>query len=1030
MITSSKKRFSLNFFLIFLILALAFILFINIRFEGQIAILQKKISRTPQKTLELKGANLGTDTYIYKWSDGNDNYLTKSTLVARRKKDSAIFIKFLSTAFPSTSISSAILTLNSFTVENDNDGVLLNVYRILPEYSWNPNTIRWIDVDTNYDQSITGSEIFYDTTAVASFSVNKLSAGQTVSIDITNLMKLWAGGTVNNGLVIFNEGSNGQVDFMSNESTDTSKQPLLTLKYTPTTTSTDTDQDGILDSVDNCPSIKNADQADLDGDKKGNVCDDDADGDGQSAAGGDCNDQNASINSESIEICEDGIDQNCDGTDDLCPLKPSSPNDTDNDGITDDADNCPTMANPSQGDGDHDGQGDLCDNDDRDTMGSSDWSYVEYEALQKYKMLVDFWKARVAPTNDDFFNAKGGWNDDVELAASLTGYWYLTGDSSLKNMFELMADKIQEEPYVGSKSSPWVQPGDHRIEQGFTTVMLDVEHSAEETTLVFPKMTLIDYGEPKNIELMTRTIWNFQDNIAQTGYTEQNWATDIGVNKMLIRSPRYNARNVDFTWVIPEPDKIIESQDVAENFKTTMPGLSIAWYYGPNHYFWKDTGFMKKHANAWIEASKLTALSQSGIPEKPAYIPPSKILLTSKPDQGTWNFGDWQKNQSDPEGYDGGWINGAWVFRHLYSAMIADWMLFKNTNTTFATDASNIVEKAFHYRQNGTQITGNSLSLDRQYMQWRAEISSAPDDQLFLDTRKSKDSDTRMTAYHIYLERGDLKNAVSLAWDGFNNIRDTINSYYTSWTDEIVANGVTDDVKFEETDSWMMGSLGGAGIYDGAYPSIYMSLNKTDGEISTLMMEKSDTRIKFWAYNFDEANKEIGVRLWRLKDGSGKITIARDRDKDGQSTDIIYTADIADTGRGQEINFILPHHKLYIVTIEVTSPKTRDLSTLPDPAIGRKDYRYENGKVYVDVHNIGLKEARSIIVKVLKSDTSKTELGQVTIDLGAFTGMNPVIKSIMFDISSKVTSSSDIGEIVLEFASDEITKLNNNLKLQ
>ncbi|MBI2463952.1 thrombospondin type 3 repeat-containing protein [Candidatus Peregrinibacteria bacterium] len=735
---------------------------------------------------------------------------------------------------------------------------------------------------------------------------------------------------------MFNEGTKGQVDFASTESTDTSKQAILTIKYTPAS-------------------------------------------------------------------------------------------DTDQDGITDDVDNCPTIANANQGDGDHDGQGDICDNDDRDIMNSTDWSYVEYEALQKYKMLADFWKARVAPTSDDFFNVGGGWNDDVELAASLTGYWYLTGDSSLKDMFELMADTIQKEPYVGSKSSPWVQPGDHRIEQGFSTVMLDVEHSAEETTLVFPRMTLVDFGEPKNIELMTRTIWNFQDNVAQNGYTEQNWAVDIGINKMLMRSPRYNARNVDFTWVIPEPDKTIEPQDVVENFKTTMPGLSIAWYYGPNHYFWQDAGFMKKHANAWIEASKLTMSSQNGITEKPAEIPPSKILLTSMPDQKIWNFDDWQKNQSDTEGYDGGWINGAWVFRHFYSAMIADWMLFKNTNETFATDASNIVEKAFHYRQNGLKIGENSLSLDRQYMQWRAEVSSAPDDQLFLDTRKSKDSDTRMTAYHIYLQRGDIKNAVALAWDGFNHIRDTLNSYYTSWTDDIVTSGVTDNVKFEETDSWMMGALGGAGIYDGAYPSIYMSLNKTDAKVSTLMLEKSDTKIKFWAYNFDAINKEIGVRLWRLKDGSGKITIARDSDKDGQSTDIIYAADVPDTGRGQELNFILPLQKLYIVTIEVTSPKTQDFSALPDPAIGRKDYRYENGNVYLDIHNIGLKEARGVVVKVLKSDVNKTELGRATIDLAGFTSMNPVIQSVTFDIGSKITTSSDIGEIVLEFNSDEITKLNNVL---
>ena len=52
----------------------------------------------------------------------------------------------------------------------------------------------------------------------------------------------------------------------------------------------DTDNDGILDNVDNCPLIANADQADLDGDGVGDVCDDDTDNDGVPDAEDLCND--------------------------------------------------------------------------------------------------------------------------------------------------------------------------------------------------------------------------------------------------------------------------------------------------------------------------------------------------------------------------------------------------------------------------------------------------------------------------------------------------------------------------------------------------------------------------------------------------------------------------------------------------------------------------------------------------------------------------------------------------------------------
>ena len=42
----------------------------------------------------------------------------------------------------------------------------------------------------------------------------------------------------------------------------------------------DTDGDGIMDDVDNCPSMSNHSQTDTDGDLIGDVCDSDADNDG------------------------------------------------------------------------------------------------------------------------------------------------------------------------------------------------------------------------------------------------------------------------------------------------------------------------------------------------------------------------------------------------------------------------------------------------------------------------------------------------------------------------------------------------------------------------------------------------------------------------------------------------------------------------------------------------------------------------------------------------------------------------------
>jgi hypothetical protein len=82
---------------------------------------------------------------------------------------------------------------------------------------------------------------------------------------------------------------------------------------------TDTDGDGVADSLDNCPVDTNTNQLDADGDGEGDACDADIDGDG----------------------------------------------------FDNDVDNCPVLASSNQNDFDSDGEGDVCDSDD-DNDGVAD----------------------------------------------------------------------------------------------------------------------------------------------------------------------------------------------------------------------------------------------------------------------------------------------------------------------------------------------------------------------------------------------------------------------------------------------------------------------------------------------------------------------------------------------------------------------------------------------------------------------------------------------------------------------------------
>ena len=92
-----------------------------------------------------------------------------------------------------------------------------------------------------------------------------------------------------------------------------------------------TDADGVNDAIDNCLSLDNPDQANADGDASGDACDTDRDGD-------------------AVPDASDSL--------------PDDPNEwTDADGVNDAIDNCLSLDNPDQADADGDSVGDACDAD-------------------------------------------------------------------------------------------------------------------------------------------------------------------------------------------------------------------------------------------------------------------------------------------------------------------------------------------------------------------------------------------------------------------------------------------------------------------------------------------------------------------------------------------------------------------------------------------------------------------------------------------------------------------------------------------
>jgi MYXO-CTERM domain-containing protein len=103
----------------------------------------------------------------------------------------------------------------------------------------------------------------------------------------------------------------------------------------------DTDGDGVSDSKDNCPKVKNADQKDTDKDGIGDACDN-------------CP---ATANKDQKDTDKDGVGDACDN---CSATANKDQKDTDKDGVGDACDNCVLVPNKDQTDSNKDGVGDVC----------------------------------------------------------------------------------------------------------------------------------------------------------------------------------------------------------------------------------------------------------------------------------------------------------------------------------------------------------------------------------------------------------------------------------------------------------------------------------------------------------------------------------------------------------------------------------------------------------------------------------------------------------------------------------------------
>lgn len=209
----------------------------------------------------------------------------------------------------------------------------------------------------------------------------------------------------------------------------------------------DFDNDGIINSLDNCKFTFNSDQSDIDGDLIGNKCDydntsknpldSDFDKDWVGDSLDNCkyisNPDQRDSNSDSVwDVCMDDDRDWIIGNLDNCP-NISNPDqkdinannvwdacefDKDNDGIFDSVDNCINKPNTDQSDIDNDWIWDICDNcklynpDQKDE--NNNWSWDTCEAQEKYEKTHDSDRDTILDYEDNCPKIANVWQEDLD----------------------------------------------------------------------------------------------------------------------------------------------------------------------------------------------------------------------------------------------------------------------------------------------------------------------------------------------------------------------------------------------------------------------------------------------------------------------------------------------------------------------------------------------------------------------------------------------------------------------------------------
>ena len=208
-----------------------------------------------------------------------------------------------------------------------------------------------------------------------------------------------------------------------------------------------------------------------------------------------------------------------------------------------------------------------------------DWANDQRECLEKIRQITHFWiDQRLLPSG----TYGGDWNDDVEMWRNWWPVMFAFDDPESVEAQRLLTDAIFAQPHM---------------KDGYSAVMDDVEHSAEDSADTLTPMLFLEPDNPQwrakalNIARLMRDVWTGENERGQLAFKS------IVMNATGVSGGPHNAYDTTLSFRAVQPTLVYWQQ-------THDPALT------PQFTRWFDT---------WVAA---TATSENG---KPAGVLPSSI---------------------------------------------------------------------------------------------------------------------------------------------------------------------------------------------------------------------------------------------------------------------------------------------------------------------------------------------------------------------------------------------------------------------